>query len=471
MHSTRHPARRLLALPAMLVLAGLALLPRATPSQADAPASAPADRFVATQPPETPAGRQLQWFIEASTRLPISEAELRAHVSKAQLASPGGSPAETNAALRAVIDESGLRLVGLTLAQPNSLIAILTGRDGLRLSLVFALDRAGLIEFASLQPVVATAPATLPAPSGPAAVGTDVVTLDDHARAARRLILTRWYPAAGHTTNHPLATYAGPLLSSALGLPTVRVHARVGAPPRRARLPVVLFSPGLGTPRVLYQSIAEDLASHGYLVVAVDHTGEAPMDLPDGRIALPSDSPEPSIAAASATRLADMRLVLRHLNTMAAGPRADRRRIAAVGHSLGGSTAAALMRAESSIRAGVDMDGSIFGTASKRGVPRAFLVMLAGRSADASIRGLLKHSHGPRLALEFAGFEHMSFSDLPIIAPGGPGVGKTPSARDIIAQRAYLRAFLDRYVLGRRAPLLDGPSRRFPQVHIGYRAP
>jgi dienelactone hydrolase len=468
MNST-HFARRWSALPAVLAIAALILLPAATPSQADATAAAPADHFVATQPPDTPAGRQLQWFIEASTRLPISAAELRGHVTQAQLASPGGSPAETNAALRDVFDESGARLLGLTLAQPDSLIAILTGRDGLRLSLVLAVDRDGLIEFASLNSVVATAPATLPAPSGPAAVGTDIVALTDHARAGRRLVLTRWYPAARQTTNHPLATYAGPLLSSALGLPTVRVHARAAAPPRRGRLPVVLFSPGFGTPRVLYQAIAEDLASHGYLVVAVDHTGETPIDLPDGRFALPSGDPEPSIAAASATRLADMRLVLRHLNTMATGPRADPRRVAAVGHSLGGSTAAALMRAESSIRAGVDMDGSIFGTAKDRGVPRAFLVMLGGRSADASIRGLLKHSHGPRLALQFAGFEHMSFSDLPVIGPDSLGVGKTPSARDIVAQRTYLRAFLDRYVLGRRAPLLDGPSRRFPQVHIAYR--
>jgi hypothetical protein len=240
--------------------------------------------------------------------------------------------------------------------------------------------------------------------------------------------------------------------------------------PRPGRLPTVLFSPGFGTPRVIYQALAEDLASHGYLVVAVDHTGEAPVELPGGRLDLPGAPPRHPIAAATTTRLADMRLVLRRLNTMAGGPRADRRRVAAIGHSLGGSTAAALMRAEPSIRAGVDMDGSIFGAARKHGVPRAFLVMLGGRKPDATVRGLLSHSHGPRLALEFAGFEHFSFSDLPVVAPAGPDVGKKPSVRDIVVQRAYLRAFLDRYVLRRRSPLLDGPSRRFPQVRFAYGA-
>jgi dienelactone hydrolase len=469
MHRTRHAPRRWLALSAMLAIAGLALLAGQAPSQADAPA-APADRFVTTQVPDSPVGHQLGWFIEASTRLPISEAELRAHFTKTFLTSPGGSPKEVNGALHEVIDANGVTLLGLTLAQPDRLIAIVTGRGGLELSVVLTTNRAGLIEFALLQPAAAQAPVTLPTPSGPRTVGTDVVTLVDHARQGRRLVLTRWYPAATKATSRPLATYAGPLLSSALGLPNVRVHARLGAMPRRGRLPTVLFSPGFGTPRVIYQALAEDLASHGYLVVAVDHTGEAPVELPGGRLDLPRARPRHPIAAATATRLADMRLVLRRLNTMAGGPRADRRRVAAIGHSLGGSTAAALMRAEPSIRAGVDMDGSIFGAARKRGVPRAFLVMLAGRKPDATIRAMLGHSHGPRLALEFAGFEHFSFSDLPVVGPAGPDVGKTPSVRDIVAQRAYLRAFLDRYVLGRRTRLLDGPSRRFPQVHIGYRA-
>jgi dienelactone hydrolase len=470
MQSTPHPARRWRALPAVLVIAVFAMLLGAAPSRGGAPAAAPAARFVATQVPDSPVGRQLGWFIEASARLPIGATELRAHFTRAFLASPGGSPKEVNDALREAIDAGGVTLLGLTLAQPDRLIAILTGRGGLELALVFATNRAGLIEFASLQPVAAQASVTLPRPSGPRTVGTDVVALVDHARRGRRLILTRWYPAATKATNRPLATYAGPLLSSALGLPSVRVHARLGAMSRRGRLPTVLFSPGFGTPRVIYQALAEDLASHGYLVVAVDHTGEAPVELPGGRLDLPGASPRHPIAAATATRLADMRLVLRRLHTIAGGPRADRRRVAAIGHSLGGSTAAALMRAEPSIRAGVDMDGSIFGAARKHGVPHAFLVMLGGRKADATIRGLLSHSRGPRLALQFGGFEHLSFSDLPVVASAGPDVGKTPSARDIVVQRSYLRAFLDRYVLGRRSPLLDGPSRRFPQVRFAYRA-
>jgi pimeloyl-ACP methyl ester carboxylesterase len=219
----------------------------------------------------------------------------------------------------------------------------------------------------------------------------------------------------------------------------------------------------LGLSRVHYQAIAEDLASHGYLVIGVDHTGEAPVELPGGRIELQSDHP---LAALAATRLADMRLILGRLNTMAGGPRGDRRRVAAIGHSLGGSTAAALIRAEPTIRAGADLDGAIFGPARWRGVPRPFLVMSAQDRllSFPVMRRFLRHPGASRLALTFAGFEHPSFSDWPVTAPGNVGARRTPSVRDIRVQRAYLRAFLNRYVLGRRSRLLEGPSRRWPQV-------
>jgi hypothetical protein len=202
---------------------------------------------------------------------------------------------------------------------------------------------------------------------------------------------------------------------------------------------------------------------------AIDHTGETPVQFPDGHVEGRSVPPSNPIATDAATRLTDMRLIVRRLNTMAPGPRADRRRIAAIGHSLGGSTAAALMRAEPAVRAGVDLDGSIFGAARRLGVARPFMVMVGGEGLDPSIRGLLEHSGGPRLALRIGGLAHFSFSDLPVSSPAAIGAPQPPSARDIAVQRAYLRAFLDRYVRGRRSTLLEGPSPSWPHVSFPYR--
>src|SRR4051812_30337382 len=459
--------RRWSAAVALLVASAFALLLGAVPSQAAPRAAGPA--LVAAQLPDSPAGRQLRWLLEASARPPLSDGELRTHFSKWFLSTPGQSPAELDFALATVAAPGGLRLDGLTLVQPNAVVARVTGRDAQALVVSLVTDRTGRIDFGVLRPAARSPQATLPAPTGRAAVATDVVQIVDRARRGRRLLLPRWYPAARGARRRPRAAYTSPL-RMALGIPSARVHARTGARARSGRLPVVLCSPGAGTPRDLYQALAEDLASHGYLVVAVDHTGETPVQFPDGHVEGRSVPRRHPIATDAAIRLADMRFVVRRLNTEAPGPQANLRRVAAIGHSLGGSTAAALMRAEPAVRAGADLDGSIFGPARRLGVSGPFLVMVGGEGLDPSLRGLLEHSRGPRLALRVAGFVPFSFSALPVPAPAGIGAPKTPSARDIALQRAYVRAFLDRYLRGRRSALLEGPSPRWPQVRFTYRA-
>lgn len=430
------------------------------------------ERFVATELPATPVGRQMSWLIAASTRLPLSEGEWRAHLAEELLALPGVSPAQLNEGLQMRTHAQAVRLLGLTVVHPDALAAIVMGRDAREFVVMVSVDRAGMITFLSFEPSVSGPEVTLPAPTGGSAVGTDAVALADPARGGRRLMVTLWYPAAS-VRGRPLAVYASPRLTATLGLPPVRVDARDRAPARRARLPVVLFSPGFGQPRVLYQALAEDLASHGYLVIAVDHTGEAPVEFPNGDIQLPS-SDLSSLAAASATRLADMRLILHRLiqhrlSAMSTGPWPDSGRIAVVGHSLGGSTAAGVMRAERRVGVGVDIDGSILSTAARRGVTRPFMVMTSRTGLDSTMRGMLTHSSGPRLVLRFVDLDHMSFSDLPAVAPTALSHGGPRSVRAIAVERAYLRAFLDRYLLNRRSRLLTGPSPRWPQVTFLYR--
>lgn len=443
-------------------LAALALLVSPLPARS---APAPDPRFVATELPATAPGRQTAWLLEAAARLPLAAAELREHFSAEFLAQPPTTPAAINRVLAQVAGPDGLQLAGVVASDPRGLVAVLTGR-GQELVLTIVVSAGGRVVFSTLQGLP-TRSVTLPRPTGPAAVGTDVVQLRDAARG-RVLMLTRWYPAAPGAAAYPRAAYASPRVAAALALPRVRVQARLEAPALAGRLPVVLFSPGGGVSRVEYTVLAEALASRGYLVVAVDHTGEAPVELANGRLVLAAwgaPAPRDPIAAAAARRLADMRFVLRRLPTLPKGPRPDLGRIAAVGHSLGGSTAAALLLTEPRVRAGVDLDGTIFGPAAKRGVPRPFLVLTEG-GADASIRSLIGHSSGPTLALNVGGFVHMSFSDLPVLYPGAPGLGRYASPRDLALQSAYVRAFLDRELLGRPAPLLEGPSTRFPQVTV-----
>jgi dienelactone hydrolase len=436
----------------LFVVAAVALLATA-PAQAKPPA-----RFVAAELPPTLAGEQAAWVIDASGRPPIAAAELREHFRDSFLAQPSSTPAAINRVLGQV---GALKLVGVVASDSRGLIAVVRGTpQEFTLTVVAGAD--GKIDFSTLEGSPRST-VTLPRPSGSLPVGTDVLQLRDAARK-RTLMLTRWYPAARATG--PLAPYAGPRLRDALALPRVRTHARRRAPAHKGALPVVLFSPGGGTSRVRYTALAEDLASHGYLVVSVDHTGEAPVELADGSLQPPAwgePVPHDPIHAAAARRLADMRFVLRRLPHLPRGPRPDLARIAAVGHSLGGSTAAELVRTGRLVRAGVDLDGTLFGPAAQQGVPRPFLVLTA-HGLDASIRNLARHSDGRVLAFNVAGFVHMSFSDLPAIYPGFAGLGRNSSPRDVVLQAALVRAFLDRELRGLPAPLLDAPGRRFPQV-------
>src|SRR4029078_7139052 len=64
--------------------------------------------------------------------------------------------------------------------------------------------------------------------------------------------------------------------------------ATTGAPPAAGRHPVLLLSHGLGSSTALLTAHATDLASHGYVVVGIDHPGDAlPVDIGGGRIVNP----------------------------------------------------------------------------------------------------------------------------------------------------------------------------------------
>ena len=86
------------------------------------------------------------------------------------------------------------------------------------------------------------------------------------------------------TTDAPSGDTDGPTIRFApQDFAESKTHARVGVPVKQGKHPVVLFSPGLGFSRFLNTALLEDLASQGYLVVAMDHTHESPVEFPGGR--------------------------------------------------------------------------------------------------------------------------------------------------------------------------------------------
>ncbi|WP_337959735.1 lipase [Actinomadura pelletieri] len=278
-----------------------------------------------------------------------------------------------------------------------------------------------------------------------------------------------------------------------------RTNAVTGASvDRRAgRLPVVLYSAGLGDPRTFGTTLVEDLVSRGYAVVTVDHTYEASeVEFPGGRLETsrllegepPSDPAEITalLKKAMATRVADVRFVLDRLPGLAEGRFAlDLGRVGMVGQSAGGFTAAQAMHDDRRIRAGVNMDGQMdfpdgLSSVARDGLDRPLLLLGSEESGDYQKRpswaAFWKNSRGWRFNGTLRGTRHASYTDaqslLPwfarqgIVPAGGlaKAVGTIDPKRSVAVQRAYVASFFDRWLRGRDDHLLDGPAARFPEM-------
>ncbi|WP_328864754.1 alpha/beta hydrolase family protein [Streptomyces sp. NBC_00304] len=358
---------------------------------------------------------------------------------------------------------------------------------------------------------------TLPAPTGTRRIGTASLRLVDRSRrdprvspaASRELMVSLWYPAS-HTHGRRRAPWLPPAATALyrrqvaqdLRTPMDDVdfpvtHAWQDAPVevRRHGHPVVLFSPGLHTMRAMGTALVEDLASHGYLVVTIDHTHEASIvEFPGGRVELGRDL-DP--VEALRVRQDDTRFVLDELERLNSGrnPDADGRRLphrlhgsldlsrtGMFGHSIGGDTAAGTMARDRRVLAGADLDGSVNGTVQDTGLDRPFLLMgnaTHGRHNDPSWAAFWSHLRGWRLELRLRDSAHHTYTDMSPLAqqleralPLPPeavaaltgSIGTIDADRAVAAQRAYLRAFFDLHLLGRGGRLLSGPSPRYPDI-------
>jgi predicted dienelactone hydrolase len=349
----------------------------------------------------------------------------------------------------------------------------------------------------------------LPAPTGPFRVGTTSLHLIDNSRVdplaptprARELMVRLWYPAAAsHDARHqPIAPYLPAGVSrnfmefiNAVGgtthpadLLTFPTNSRQDAPAAAgAHRPTILFSHGFGVSAAIYSGLHEELASRGYVVVGIEHTFDAgAVQFPDGRL----EVQKPGIVIDDmlrAVRSADIRFVLDALVALAEGrnPDAGQRRlpaglgrsldltrVGAFGHSLGSPALIAAMERDRRIDVGIALDGDLVTT----GLDRPFLMIgnEAQRRADnPEWAAFYDNLSGPRLYVVIEGAAHSDLSDITLfkstinLAVFGPG--PIDGQRALTIQRAYVTAWLDQALYGRRSPLLKDESRKYPEIEF-----
>jgi dienelactone hydrolase len=355
----------------------------------------------------------------------------------------------------------------------------------------------------------------LPAPTGPYPAGTASVWLTDTSRPdpwavsvnVRELMVSLWYPAV--PSDGRRAQYMTPAESELqltsrgiTGIPPdtlskVETNAVSDARPtgRQHSLPLVVLSPGFTASRSTLTALAEDLASHGYVVAGIDHTYESHATaFPDGRVTtcLAREAPRRDRQVeVAAGRAADVRFVLDELTgahpAWTGAGLIDPTRIAMAGHSAGGAAAIAAMLADSRIRAGIDMDGSTVALIPAEGLSRPFLFLgkqsnyTPGSGGDAAAgtrewklrRGAVSTWErdwellaGWKRWLVVAGAVHASFTDLALLADqiGIDTGADLPGARSLDITRGYVRAFFDLHLCGSPRALLDQPSPSYPEI-------
>jgi pimeloyl-ACP methyl ester carboxylesterase len=357
---------------------------------------------------------------------------------------------------------------------------------------------------------------TLPPLSGPFAVARTTVYVQNVGATASEQMAHLWYPAERNSTFAPYIpnwNQARQALTAQQkqqgakavfeGMEAGRIVSQVSenAPLQSSgRLPVLIFSHGLGVSSLLYSSQLADLASHGYVVAGVEHEFSTFRVFRDGRVTgfdpahwrTDGKSPEERIriekehieVLAAEIQLVYNALAGRQPSTIPSDilRHLDLDRIGVFGHSYGARAAIRSCQLEPRFRACLNQDGLSQGfpfhkDESGKGVTQPVLFVLRQSpylpelvltDADLQKQGVTREAatqqssevkakiiealssvqggsawfsiHSPR-------FSHMSYTDLPLLEAAGTEDRRNAlRALEIVVE--VTRRFFDRTVKG-----------------------
>jgi dienelactone hydrolase len=362
---------------------------------------------------------------------------------------------------------------------------------------------------------------TLPVPTGHFAVGRTTDTwvntaqTDDLAPSPgvrREVLVWIWYPAAVSQSaasaeylpaawRVACARSSGVLMSQFLTRDPAKVHVHSSSDPEvsleQHTYPVVVMRAGGGALTTDFTTLAEDLASHSYVVVGFDAPYRTSVVVfPDGRVvARPAAANPENLQPADQVQLinrllpmwsGDVQFVVDKLERLnSADPsgrftgRLDMQRIGIFGHSFGGATALQFCHDDSRCKAGIDIDGAPYGSVVREGLTQPFLFLLSdhgdlstpeSRAVIADIGTIYDRLPNGRLLLMISGANHFSFSDqillksqyvvrlLRLLMRGVEG------RRGLAITTAYAHTFFDVYLKNAPTSLLDNLRHAYPEV-------
>ena len=344
----------------------------------------------------------------------------------------------------------------------------------------------------------------------------------------RELTAKVWYPSeeTEAATEPYMSEDLSNAIATAVGIPpekfidvtqSIPTNSVANAPIAEAEseYPVLVLSHGFGGLPELNTIKAEELASQGYVVVVLNHTYDSTVNVfPDGRVVFQSpefggfvdaaENPEPFAESAN-IRVEDARFVLNELKEIDAGDdpsglfdgKLDLDRVGILGYSLGGETAVNVLAEDSRFKAGINLDGNLFGDVANASLSQPFMVFNneafgTGNSTDPTERefnriqqSFIENTQNEAYDVTISGTTHNDFNDIPFLASflidSGIELGALETILDANANNSedfeptppeitariindYTTAFFKRHLNNQKSPLLTGDSSPYPEV-------
>lgn len=330
-------------------------------------------------------------------------------------------------------------------------------------------------------------------PTGPFKIGTETFELEDSAREEfytakendkRRLKYQVWYPTddieglervkwlsdGTLVPRHLLKSAtlpAPPFMLDQLAEIDSNAYADAELSEASAQYPIIIISHGWRGFRELHTDFAEDLASHGYFVLSIDHTyGSEAVKFDDGSIAYLNHEAlprmvKPAIFSQTAQKLAltygeDVRTVLDDLTRLNKifNQKLDLERIGLLGHSTGGAGDVYASLRDERVKAIIGMDAWVNPLDLEElreglTMPALFLrsKQWAWRESREPLNLLVRNSADARI-IEMDKTKHLDFPMIYMLSPYTEKVGLTGElggrGSSIIQRRIVLDFFDDK---------------------------
>jgi len=363
----------------------------------------------------------------------------------------------------------------------------------------------------------------LPVPTGKYAVGKTVIHLKDQSRRERlsedtsqprEIMASIWYPSV-RKENTQQSSYFHDIDFLKSGFSSEQAYDKIKSlrgfsildattESSRQQFPVLIFSPGGGINVSYYTTLLEELCSHGYVVIGIDHTYEENATrLANGTVVKYNRDPQTDLLQYASQqihqRYQDIEFVISCVidGKQITNPLlklVDKKKIGVFGHSRGGLAIGEVLLNDSRIKAAINYDGASLGAPlygpSKGEYIRAPFVffrrfrpkpdektlqewkMSENESSQNFERiysrafSIIMSTSLPAYLITLDNATHMNFTDIPLLSLNANSKDLAQTMRLMRIIRHYTLSFFNCHLKGTSCKELKGFSNEFPEVSV-----